>query len=433
MLNYVQLSDDLRNLSDDQVRQVAVNPANPMYGTLAVAEIERRNRLRNDFQARQANPMSTVAEQLVTGAPPTPPMQAGPGAGPQGGMPAGPSAMGQAPVGTPMAGGGSVDELRGLASLMRQEELETLPGALEQARALMGEDPNVALRAMIERYRSGAGDRRRMDLTQLLARIGSGMMNSRRPDFLGAVGEGASAGVEGLDSMLERRNAEERMDITDEGALARLASDRQNQTLESGLSLYGVGRQGLGAAADIESGILNRETQLDVARLYANRSSGGGGLGGRFAGMTPAQLNTLRGQAQTALNQARAQEQNAIRTYGDPSNPVVAAANAEVRAREQELIELEMAIYGRTFQSDPTQQEDVGSFLGNLAADTANRAAPSTNAPTTRPGVRGTENELIERAIRQRGLEDQASRYADEFRGRSPDANERDGWTIERE
>lgn len=387
MINYIEIQDDLKNLSDDQVKQVAVNPANPMHGTLAVAELDRRNRMRTDQMARQASPMTTIAEQLVTGAPNVPAGQ--PGMGAQGAGPAPPSPMGQAPAGMPvgpgMAHGGSVDNLRGLAALMRIPELESLTGAMGAARGLMGEDPYANLRAMIERYREGAGDRERMDITQLLMRIGSGLMNSRRPDYLGALGEGAAGAVEGVDNMVERRNAEERQGIEDEGAMARLLTERQGQELDLGGRLFSAGRGGLEQAADIEGALLNNQTQRDIANIYASRPRGGVGAGGSDL----VTLRALYNRASINLNSARSQLNQMLRAGMDEQDPSVQRQMALVQQLEREaedaLLSVQDALSGGGLGAlEALGEVDVGADLGAVY----NNAAPNTNAPNIRTGAR---------------------------------------------
>lgn len=387
MLNYIDLQDDLKSLTDDHVKQVAIAPATPMHGTLAVAELDRRNRMRTDYQARLANPMTTIAEQLVTGAPNNPVVQPGmatqmpgPGGVPQGGM-----AHPQSPIGPGMADGGSVDDVRGLAALLRQPDLETIEGAFARAHGLIGEDPASGLRSMIERYREGVPDRRRMDITQLLLNVGSGLMNSRRPDYLGALGEGAEGAVEGLRGLVERRNTEDREGIADEAALARFGSERQGRELQTGLSLYGAGREGIGNAIDVEEGIENRQVQRDVANIYASRPRGGlGGLGG----MDIVSLRTMANRASIEYNTAYTQYMGALRNAAsdeqDPTVVIARQAMEAARARRDELnVALSEALAGGGLNS---LGGATGPGLGALGADPTQGAAPSTNAPHIREG-----------------------------------------------
>ena len=68
MLNILQIEDRLKDMSEDVVKRMvtAPNPSVPPF--LATNELNRRDRMRKEFQMRQAQEMPTVAEQLVTGA-----------------------------------------------------------------------------------------------------------------------------------------------------------------------------------------------------------------------------------------------------------------------------------------------------------------------------------------------------------------------------
>lgn len=375
MINYIQIQDDLKNLSDEQVQGVATNPANPMYSTLAIGELERRKRVRTDFEARKANPMSTIAQQLT--------MPGGAFPQPQPGMAEQPMQSPAAPtpaVGMPMERGGDVtDSVRQYQSLLRIPGLETIEGARDTARGLMGEDPSVGLRGMIDMYRGGAKRRRNDDMTLLLARMGAGLMNSRRPDFLGALGEGASAGVEGLSALQQRRNEEERLGIADESVLSRLAAERQGQELSAMSDLFETGRGGLEQAADLEGNLINRDTQLDVARIYASRA--GGGSGG--SNSSTIEARALYTRAGTNLNAARNRLMQ-LQRNGFSSGPEFDAAQRDVARWEQEYADardrLVRAIEGEVMEADaPMVDPRADLEIGGLDA---------TNAPNIRQAPR---------------------------------------------
>lgn len=431
MINYIEIQDDLKNLTDDHVKRIVMAPANPMHATLAVAELDRRNRMRTDQQARMANPMTTIADQLVTGAPngPAPMAPAGPAA---------PSPTGQAPVGLPMQHGGAVPELSGLAALMRSPEFETLEGALGRARTLSGGNLySDALRRMIDEYRAGEANRRNMDRTQLLLGIGSGLMNSRRPDYLGALGEGAERAVSGLEGLVQRRNTEARQGIQDEAALARIAQEEQNRELGTAMQLFGLGRTGLQGAADIEEGILNRQTQRDVANIYASRAGGAGGAGG-----STIELRAMFNRASINLNSARNQLAQMRRQGLQDEDPAVMAQVQLIRRLEQEYNQAQQALVD-AISGDGTAAGGLDSVYVP-EADPFVDVAPLTNAPATRPGAGRApgasgspglselqRRAVIEQAGRQRGIRGMGD-YQQQYRQRDPNANTYDNWTIRR-
>lgn len=397
MLNYIQIQDDLKNLSDDQIRTIAVNPANPMHGTLAVGELERRQRMRNDFASRAANPLSTIAEQLVAPQPqPMSPLPTAPG-GPPGAPAAGPAApspMGQAPVGAPMADGGDVlSTLREYQQLRRSPSLETLGGAMEQARGLMGEDESEGLRALIERYRAGEGGRRQQDITQLLMSMGAAGLSSRRPDFLGGLGDIANAGVESYGDMRDRRTAAEREGITDEGVLARLATDRQGRLLDAGTSLYGMGLEGLDAAAEIESDIMRDDTQRDIANMYSTARTAS--AASRYQGMNQRELRAALTSATSVLN-------TATRTYaaivGDEGvgSPAALTAQQDLMDARANVAAIQEALIGFAPDGGAGPGSTMGTIVGSMnmspGGSPADSAVDTTNNAQVRPDAQSNVN-----------------------------------------
>ena len=68
MLNILQIEDRLKDMSEDVVKRMVTDPNPSVPPFLATNELNRRDRMRKEFQMRQAEDMPTVAEQLVTGA-----------------------------------------------------------------------------------------------------------------------------------------------------------------------------------------------------------------------------------------------------------------------------------------------------------------------------------------------------------------------------
>ena len=68
MLNILQIEDRLKDMSEDVIKRMVTQPNSSVPPFLATNELNRRDRMRKEFQMRQAQDMPTVAEQLVTGA-----------------------------------------------------------------------------------------------------------------------------------------------------------------------------------------------------------------------------------------------------------------------------------------------------------------------------------------------------------------------------
>ena len=68
MLNILQIEDRLKDMSEDVVKRMVTDPNPSVPPFLATNELNRRDRMRKEFQMRQAQEMPTVAEPLVTGA-----------------------------------------------------------------------------------------------------------------------------------------------------------------------------------------------------------------------------------------------------------------------------------------------------------------------------------------------------------------------------
>ena len=69
MMNIIQLQDNLKNLSDQQLTQAMQMPAQDTPPFLVVSELNRRKKMRDSFQAQQADQnKTTVAQDVVAAA-----------------------------------------------------------------------------------------------------------------------------------------------------------------------------------------------------------------------------------------------------------------------------------------------------------------------------------------------------------------------------
>ena len=68
MMNLIQVQDDLKNFSQDQLVQEMQQPSGNAPQFLVLAELNRRKRVKGDLEARQAQQQPTVAEEVVASA-----------------------------------------------------------------------------------------------------------------------------------------------------------------------------------------------------------------------------------------------------------------------------------------------------------------------------------------------------------------------------
>ena len=68
MINLLQVQDDLKNFSEDQLIKEMQQPSGSAPQFLILSELNRRKRVRGDFQARQAQTQPTVAQEVVSSA-----------------------------------------------------------------------------------------------------------------------------------------------------------------------------------------------------------------------------------------------------------------------------------------------------------------------------------------------------------------------------
>ena len=68
MMNLLQVQDDLKNFSQDQLVKEMQQPSGSTPQFLVLSELNRRKRVKGDFEARQAQQQPTVAEEAVASA-----------------------------------------------------------------------------------------------------------------------------------------------------------------------------------------------------------------------------------------------------------------------------------------------------------------------------------------------------------------------------
>ena len=68
MMNVIQIQDDLKNFSEDQLIKEMQRPSGNAPQFLVLSELNRRKRVKGEFAARQAQQQPTVAEEVVASA-----------------------------------------------------------------------------------------------------------------------------------------------------------------------------------------------------------------------------------------------------------------------------------------------------------------------------------------------------------------------------
>ena len=68
MINLLQIQDDLKNFSEDQLVREMQQPSGTAPQFLVLSELNRRKRVKGEFAARQAQNAPTVAEEVVAAA-----------------------------------------------------------------------------------------------------------------------------------------------------------------------------------------------------------------------------------------------------------------------------------------------------------------------------------------------------------------------------
>mgnify|MGYP003114221602 CR=1 FL=1 len=68
MMNVIQIQDDLKNFSEDQLIKEMQQPSGNAPQFLVLSELNRRKRVKGEFAARQAQQQPTVAQEVVASA-----------------------------------------------------------------------------------------------------------------------------------------------------------------------------------------------------------------------------------------------------------------------------------------------------------------------------------------------------------------------------
>ena len=68
MMNVLEIQDNLKNFSEQQLVKEMQQPSGNAPQFLVLAELSRRKRVKGDFEARQAQQQPTVAEEAVASA-----------------------------------------------------------------------------------------------------------------------------------------------------------------------------------------------------------------------------------------------------------------------------------------------------------------------------------------------------------------------------
>ena len=68
MMNIIQVQDDLKNFSQDQLVKEMQRPSGMAPQFLVLSEINRRQRVKQDLNARQSQQQPTVAEEAIASA-----------------------------------------------------------------------------------------------------------------------------------------------------------------------------------------------------------------------------------------------------------------------------------------------------------------------------------------------------------------------------
>ena len=244
MINLLQIQDDLKNFSEDQLVREMQQPSGTAPQFLVLSELNRRKRVKGEFAARQAQQAPTVAEEVVAAA-----------GVPQSGMMGMSEAMAPASVDSGgigammpqnMKSGGVIRAQSGLpedeivdtsfdSDFDTQGGSQMMPMGTNQKLNLTSEDDDVLdieqelrnRQAMLESDRNFA---RNMALVQ----AGLGILASDKPTLAQAVGEGGQQGLtaftdankayqEGLTDVLNARSKlqQARIKATGRGTLDR--------------------------------------------------------------------------------------------------------------------------------------------------------------------------------------------------------------------
>ena len=258
MMNVLQIQDDLKNFSEDQLIKEMQQPSGSAPQFLVLSELNRRKRVKGEFAARQAKTEPTVAQEVVAAA-----------GVPQSGMMGMSEAMAPASVnsggiGSMMpqtmnnggvikassgfAGTGSTSqqildrlEKKDKAKIDENADVENISEDVStQNTGVAGNVPNYTIEPDIIplvsdsveqdilNLQKGLQKERALDRALAIAQAGFGILASDAPTLGQAVGEGASTGLEAYRDA-NKRYQEGVVDLIN--ARAKIASGRKKGKL----------------------------------------------------------------------------------------------------------------------------------------------------------------------------------------------------------
>ena len=68
MMNIIEVQDNLKNFSEDQLVSEMQSPSGMIPQFLVLSELNRRKRVKDDFAARSAENQNTVAQEAIAAA-----------------------------------------------------------------------------------------------------------------------------------------------------------------------------------------------------------------------------------------------------------------------------------------------------------------------------------------------------------------------------
>jgi len=252
MINLLQIQDDLKNFSEDQLVREMQQPSGTAPQFLVLSELNRRKRVKGEFAARQAQQTPTVAEEVVAAA-----------GVPQSGMMGMSEAMAPASVDSGgigammpqnMKSGGVIRAQSGLpedeivdtsfdSDFDTQGGSQIMPMGIDQKLNLTSDDNVLNIEQELLKRQNQLEKDRQFDRNMALVQAGLGILASDKPTLAQAVGEGGQQGLtaftdankayqEGLTDVLNARSklqqarikASGKGTLDRKGALAALSS-----------------------------------------------------------------------------------------------------------------------------------------------------------------------------------------------------------------
>lgn len=252
MINLLQIQDDLKNFSEDQLVREMQQPSGTAPQFLVLSELNRRKRVKGEFAARQAQQAPTVAEEVVASA-----------GVPQSGMMGMSEAMAPASVNSGgigammpqnMKSGGVIKAQSGLpedeivdtsfdSDFDTQGGSQMMPMNIDQKLNLTSDDDVLDIEQELRNRQAMLESDRNFARNMALVQAGLGILASDKPTLAQAVGEGGQQGLtaftdankayqEGLTDVLNARSklqqarikASGKGTLDRKGALAALSS-----------------------------------------------------------------------------------------------------------------------------------------------------------------------------------------------------------------